>query len=118
MSESPSNSHTDSNSLCNDNPISFSTPPSPVQSPDPLLFVPQRESSPTLTLPADFRFLEPRLEPPRVEPEEQMTQPPSEPTETPPQRLTNVEFSKYRSLLRLQINKYLNILGDAPVTTE
>ncbi|KAL0743433.1 hypothetical protein Bca4012_084946 [Brassica carinata] len=118
MSESPPNNHTGSNSHCNDNSGSFLAPPSPVQSPDPLLFLPDRESSPTLTLLNDFRLPESQPEPPRVEPEEPETQTFTESEETPPRRLTNLDYCKYQLPTSDIIIQHLNIFGDAPVTSE
>ncbi|KAG2269022.1 hypothetical protein Bca52824_063577 [Brassica carinata] len=104
MSESPQPSQTGSNSHCKSDQEPFPAPPSLVQSTDPLLFVPDREPSPTLTLPAEFKIPESISILSRVELKEQTT--PPEPTETPPRRQTNLEC----------FNEHLNIFGKTPVT--
>ncbi|KAL0649839.1 hypothetical protein Bca4012_092530 [Brassica carinata] len=110
MLESPQNSRTGSNSHCESNDTSFLIPQEPVRSPDPLLFTQEFVRSPTLTLPEGFKLPDTSPPPPQVSPEEQMILNPTEPTETPPRRQTNLEY------FLVSVNEHLNVFGETPVT--
>ncbi|KAG2264383.1 hypothetical protein Bca52824_071462 [Brassica carinata] len=105
MPPSPQTSRSGSNSYpkTDDNPFDSSEP---VTSPDPLLYNHELVSSPTLTLPADFRIPDSVSVPVPPDPEPIPTPNPTEPTEVQPRRLSNLEY----------FNQHLNVFGETLVT--
>ena len=107
MTENSQFSQSGSNSYPKTEEDHFLIPVEPVNSPDPLFYNPELVSSPTLTLPVDFKI--PDSVPVSIpqDPEPVPTSNPTEPTDVQPRRLSNLEYCKY---LTLQVHIFCNQL--------
>uniref|UniRef100_M4EA41 Uncharacterized protein n=1 Tax=Brassica campestris TaxID=3711 RepID=M4EA41_BRACM len=106
MPQSPQTSQSGSNGYPKADEGSYLIPVEPVNRPDPLFYNPELVSSPTLTLPADFKIPDSVPVPVPQDPEPEPTSNPTEPTDVQPRRLSNLEY----------FNQHLNIFGDKPAT--